>query len=485
MFENASPARTTSSHDADTLTELGVARAAAAIRDGAISSERYARALLQRARDRADLNAFITIDEAAVMSAARDADKARASGVTAPLLGVPLGVKDSYLTRGVRTTLGVGNLAHYMPDRDAALVATLKHAGGIVFGKNNLVEMSYGLTGNNAPYGQARNPRNPDHVTGGSSSGAGASVGAHIVPAAFGGDTVGSIRVPAALTGVVGFKPTPGRWSGDGVAPISHTLDTPGVLARSVEDCLLIDHVVTRSPFTATRGPADLRGVRLAHAPRQHLERIEPEVETRFNEVLRQLRADGADIVEIDLGDDYASIVERATWRIFFHETMDAVADFLRNNDVPVAFEAILRDLKPGLREAWEHMVLPSGAGFSRAEYERAIAVDRPEIQRRYDAAFAGGHIDALLFPTTPTTAPPIAHQSKFPIAGHEVSDLALAKHTIGASLAGLPGINLPMSRSSGGLPMGLELDGPRGHDGRLLALARRVEAALGGRAPG
>ncbi|MCC8361577.1 hypothetical protein LK996_00565 [Lysobacter sp. A6] len=485
MFENESPARSASSHEADKLAELGVASAAAAIRDGAISSERYALALLQRARDHANLNAFITIDEAAVLTAARDADKARATGATAPLLGVPLGVKDSYLTRGIRTTLGVGNLAHYVPDRDAALVATLKHAGGIVFGKNNLVEMSYGLTGNNAPYGQARNPRNPDHVTGGSSSGAGASVGAHIVPAAFGGDTVGSIRVPASLTGVVGFKPTPGRWSGDGVAPISHTLDTPGVLARSVEDCLLIDHVVTRSPFTATRGPADLRGVRLAYAPRQHLERIEPEVEVRFNEVLRQLRAEGADIVEIDLGDDYASIVERSTWRIFFHETMDAVAEFLRINDVPVVFEEILRDLKPGLKEAWGHMVLPGGAGFSRAEYDQAVTVDRPEIQRRYDAAFTAGNVDALLFPTTPTTAPSIAHQSNFFIAGHEVTDLALAKHTIGASLAGLPGISLPMGRSSVRLPLGLELDGPRGQDGRLLDLARRVEAVLGGSSPG
>lgn len=462
------------------LTELGVATAAAAIRAGEVSSERYARALLQRARDRAGLNAFITIDEPAVLAAARDADKARAGGATAPLLGVPLGVKDSYLTRGLRTTLGVQNLQQHVPDRDAEVVKAIKGAGGIVFGKNNLVEMSYGLTGNNGPYGQAKNPRNQDHVTGGSSSGAGASVGAHIVPAALGGDTVGSIRVPASLCGVVGFKPTPGRWSGDGVAPISHTLDTPGVLARSVEDCLIIDRVVTNTPYETTFSHADLRGVRLAYAPRQYLDRIEPEVESRFKDVVRQLRAAGAEISEIDLGDDFSTMTERSTWSIFFHETMDAVSEFLRVNELPASFEEILDGLKPSLKQAWSHMVLPTGAGFSREAYALALSVDRPEIQRRLDAAFANGGADAIIFPTTPVAAPLIAHQSNFVIAGQEVSELALAKHTISASLAGMPGINIPMGVSGIGLPLGLELDGPRGGDGRLLELARRVEVVLG-----
>ena len=172
-----------------------------------------------------------------MLAAARHADKARAAGSTAPLLGVPLGVKDSYATRGLRTTLGTGILGSFRPNEDAEIVSAIKDAGGIVFGKNNLVEMSYGLTGNNINYGQVKNPYSYEHVAGGSSSGSGASVAARIVPAALGGDTVGSIRVPASLCGVVGFKPTTGRWSRDGVAPISHTLDTTGVLARTVEDC--------------------------------------------------------------------------------------------------------------------------------------------------------------------------------------------------------------------------------------------------------
>jgi mandelamide amidase len=126
-------------------------------------------------------------------------------------------------------------------------VAQVKEAGAIVFGKNNLVEMSSGLTGFNEHHGQVKNPYNKAHITVGSSSGAGASVAARIIPAALGGDTVGSIRVPASLCGVVGYKPTPGRWPNDGVAPISHTLDTTGLLARSVEDCDLVDAVLTKS----------------------------------------------------------------------------------------------------------------------------------------------------------------------------------------------------------------------------------------------
>ena len=142
-------------------------------------------------------------DAASHMEAARQADRSLRAGRSAPLLGVPLAVKDSYLTKGLTTTFGTSVLATFTPTRDAVAVAGVKDVGAIVFGKNNLVEMSYGLTGFNEHHGQAKNPYDKAHVTGGSSSGAGASVAARIVPAALGGDTVGSIRVPASLCGVV------------------------------------------------------------------------------------------------------------------------------------------------------------------------------------------------------------------------------------------------------------------------------------------
>lgn len=467
--------------EAGDFTALGVAAAATAIRNGEMSSENYATALLLQARANADLDAFISIDEAAVLAAARDADKARSLGTATALLGVPVAVKDSYLTRGLRTTLGIGNLRDFVPDRDATVVQAIKTAGGIVFGKNNLVEMSYGLTGHNGAHGQARNPRGRAHVTGGSSSGAGASVAAHIVPAALGGDTVGSIRVPASFCGVVGFKPGPGRWSGDGVAPISHVLDTPGVLARSVEDCALIDQVVTGAlPYTSSRR-SGLDGVRLAYAPRQHLERIDADVERAFRETLRRLRSAGAEVVEIDLGDDFFATSEAATWTIFLRETMPAITEFVQQQRIPTSFEEIFKSLKPSLRDTWAHLVLPDGAGFASQDvYLEALNVHRPAIQRRLDTVFNGAGADALLLPTTPRAAPLIEQQTKFTIAGEEVDNLALARHTVAASLAGLPGISLPMGVSDTGLPIGLELDGAAGSDRKLLDVARRVETAIG-----
>ncbi len=352
----------------------------------------------------------------------------------------------------------------------------------MIFGKNNLVEMSYGLTGHNARYGQVKNPHARDRMSGGSSSGSAASVAAGLVPASLGGDTVGSIRVPASFCGVVGFKPTTGRWPRNGVAPISHTLDTTGVFARSVEDCILVDQVVTGEQAAGPSGGGyGLKGTRLAFAPRQFLDLVDAEVETRFRAVVRRLQDAGAEVVEVDLGDDFNSLVQTATWGIFAHETMGTISEFLRRHEIPTTFEAIYEGLKPQLRQAWGHIVLPGGAGATSAgAYQMALNVSRPEIQRRLHTAFVSHGALAILQPTTPCTAPSIEEQATVHIAGQNVSYLALANHTVSASSVGLPGISLPVGLSRAGLPIGLELDAPLGSDRRLLDLARVVEGILG-----
>jgi len=471
----------TNTPKAEALASLGVAAAAQAIGKGEISSESYASALLQRARDHAGLNAFITIDEDAVLEAARKADKAIASGATGPLLGVPVAIKDSYLTEGLRSTIGLSTLNRFVPDHDADAVQAIKDGGGIVFGKNNLVEMSFGLTGHNETYGQAKNPHNVDYVSGGSSGGGGVSVAARIVPAALGGDTIGSIRVPASFCGVVGFKPTTGRWPRSGVAPISHTLDTTGVFARSVEDCILIDRVVTRDETPDSHVHSDLKGVTLAYAPHQYLELVSPEVAARFNEAIRQLRDAGATVVEVDLGRDFSSRALSATWNIFFRETKASVEKFIRQNNIPTTFDDIVDGLKPGLKNAWTQLVLPGGPGYISDEvYNAALLGERGEIKRRYAQAFLSTGAKALILPTTPVPAPMIGQEDKILLGGQEMSQLVIANNTVPASAAGLPGISLPMGLSDKGLPIGLELDGPFGRDRALLYVARRVEAVLG-----
>lgn len=463
------------------LAALGVAAAAAAIRKGEISSEAYASALLQRAKTYSDLDSFITIEDERVLSAARAADKARAAGATAPLLGVPIGIKDSYFTQGLRTTLGIANLKSFVPDHDAGSVKRIKSGGGVIFGKNNLVELSYGLTGNNKAFGQVKNPHDRSRVTGGSSSGSGASVAARLVPASLGGDTIGSIRVPASLCGVVGFKPTTGRWPRDGVAPISHTLDTTGVFARSVEDCILIDQVVTGDANPSKASSDSLKGVKLAYAPRQYLELVDPEVEAQFKETVYRLRSAGAEIIEVDLGKDFAPLALETTWDIFFRETKPALEVFLRENKVPVTFDEIYRDLKPELKEAWGYFVLPEGGGYiTESRYEADLSEKRAEVKRRFDRAFIAKDAQALLLPATPTTAPLIDTQYEFAIAGKKVSYMTLANNTIPASAVGLPSLSLPIGLSSNKMPIGLGMDGPLGRDKSLLNVARRVEAVVG-----
>ena len=462
------------------LHELGLAAAARAIRNGEVSSETYVGKLLQRAQQRADLKTFITIDEASVLEAARQADQSRRVGLGAPLLGVPLGVKDSYLTKGLTTTFGTAVLAEFKPTRDAVAVAQVKDAGAIVFGKNNLVEMSYGLTGLNEHHGQVKNPYNKAHLTGGSSSGAGASVAARTIPAALGGDTVGSVRVPASLCGVVGYKPTPGRWPSGGVAPISHTLDTTGLLARSVEDCDLMDAVLTKGPVQGSNSRVDLQDAKFAYAPRQYLVDVDGQAESLFREALRELQNAGAELVEIDLGEDFVSLTARTTWPIFFHETLPGVREFLALNEVPVSFEQIYAGLGEHIKQGWSRYVVPSSAEYvSDDAYRTALTANRQELRRRL-ASIAFGQADALIFPTTPCGAPQIEHQWKFHVAGNEVTDIFLSRNTHPSSSAGVPEISLPMGLNSEGLPVGLELDAAAGRDRDLLVLARAVEQVIG-----
>jgi mandelamide amidase len=462
------------------LTELGVAAAAAAIRRGDISAESYASSLLDQARAQSDIHSFVTIDESSVLAAACAADKARAAGATAPLLGVPLGVKDSYQTQDLPTSLGLSSLNGFIPGTDAEIVTIIKGTGAIVFGKSNLVEMSYGVTGHNAEYGQVLNPYHHDRLSGGSSSGSAASVAARIVPASFGGDTVGSVRIPAALNGVVGYKPTTGRWPRGGVAPISHTLDTTGLLARHVEDALLIDGIVTSGVDHQPAVRSDLSGARFAYAPKHYLKLTDPEVEQQFHDTVVRLREAGAEVVEVDLGDDFTALADRTAWNLFLRDTYRAVSAFLSENTYPVSVDDVHHSLKPQLRDVWSAAVVPESPGYLSAEdYATTLATDRPALQRRFARVFERDGIDALIFPTTPAPAPRIANQWEFTVAGQTVEHLFLAKNTVPASGAGLPGISLPTGLTRAGLPVGIELDGARNHDQELLALALQVERIL------
>ncbi|RUU80625.1 amidase family protein, partial [Mesorhizobium sp. M7A.F.Ca.MR.362.00.0.0] len=317
------------------------------------------------------------------------------------------------------------------------------------------------------------------HVTGGWSSGSAAAVAAGLAPATLGGDTIGSIRVPASLCGVVGFKPTTRRWPRAGVAPISHTLDTTGVFARSVEDCVLIDQVVTGAPAAELDSRADLKGTRFAFAPRQYLNPVDPEVEARFRNTLLRLAEAGVEIVEIDLGGDFQALALRTTWSLFFRETKASLSDFLERHAIPVAFKDLHVGLRAGVKDAWDHFVIPGAPGYLSEQAYHALTADRLAVKERMSEIFTRHGAHALIFPTTPCTAPRVERQMQFTVGGQAVDFRALANNTIPASAAGLPGVSLPIGLDSHGLPIGLELDGPESEDRALLGLAARVEKVL------
>nr|WP_191093282.1 amidase family protein [Bradyrhizobium campsiandrae] len=438
--------------------------------------------MLRRCRERADLRAFITLDENSILEAARVCDLHRDSNKPmGPLHGVPIAIKDSMQIRNIRTSVGTKVLAGFRPEQDAAVISSLRAAGAILFGKNNLPEMSFGYTGLNVHYGQVRNPYNVERITGGSSSGAGASIAARLVPAALGGDTVGSIRLPASLCGIVGFRPTTGRWPTAGAAPISHTFDAIGPLARTVEDCVLLDAVVTGYQHPpATSGPG-LEGVRIGYAPKQYLDLVDPEVERAFKLSIEKLKASGAEVIEIDLGDDFLPLVEKANWPIFWHEVMPHITKYLEENNAPATFMDIYEGLGDNVKVWWTASVLPSGPDYvSKEAFLESVTVHRPLLQKRYAESYCSNGIDALIFPTTPTVAPPIPADEEITIAGQKVPGLAISKNVVATSCAGIPGISLPIGISADGLPIGMEIDGAAEQDGKLLNLAARISAVVG-----
>src|SRR5438874_7679933 len=230
------------------LTQLTVTEAAKLIKEGRVTSEQLTRALLAKIAVNPDLNAFITVNAIEAIRAAQAADEARRrdSEHFGPLHGVPLVVKDNIHVAGIRNSAGTPGLRNFVPGANAPVVQALLNAGAIVLGKTNMHELAFGITSNNAAFGPVRNPYDKTRIPGGTSGGNGSAIAARLAPGGIGTDTGGSVRIPAALSGIVALRPTIHSYSQTGVTPISHTRDTIGPMARTVSDLILLDRVITR-----------------------------------------------------------------------------------------------------------------------------------------------------------------------------------------------------------------------------------------------
>jgi indoleacetamide hydrolase len=461
------------------LTDLSAAEAVERMRRGELSSEGYAEALLERCASAKALNAFITLEPDQVLRDARAADQLRARGAKlGPLHGLPIPVKDSVNTRDYPTSAGTAALRHFRPAADAPLLSQLRAAGAIVLGKTNLHELSYGWSSNNHAFGAVHNPYDPSRVPGGSSGGTAAAVAARMAPLGIAADTEGSIRVPAAVCGLVGFRPTTGRYPSAGVAPITALFDQVGPISRSMRDIELFDSVVA-----GEHGPLavpELGTVRLAVC-RYFFDGLEPEVARVTDAALAKLKAAGVTLVETEIP-ELGDLVGKVTEQIQFHDTEPSLTHYLAEYKTGVTFQQLVAQASPDIRATFAQYVLAGGSDVvTDAVYRKAVDDYLPRLRGVLRETFARTGTAALVFPATMTTSPRIGDEGTLLLGGRKVSfDEAMSRNIAPGSTAGVPGLVLPAGLAANGMPVALEFDGPAGSDRALLGLGTAIERLLG-----
>jgi indoleacetamide hydrolase len=461
----------------DVLT--GVLTTATAIRERRLSSAEATAQCLGRieSSEAAALNAFITIDGEAAESEARrlDAELAR-SGPIGPLHGVPIAVKDNLATRGLRTTGGTKLFEDRVPSRDADVVALLRAAGAVVIGKTNLHEAAFGITSKNPFYGEVGNPYDLARIPGGSSGGSAAAVAAGLCPGALGTDTGGSVRVPAAVCGLVGLKPSIHRVPTGGLMSLCHTTDAIGPLARTVGDAALIDAVLAGAAPDPHEAPVrSLRGIRFGVLG-GYFSDVDDDTAQLMGGFVSRLEAQGAVMQDAEL-----SVAEEALPALFdlvLPETWTQMSELLDTVEPGARLAARLDGFSPAVRGVLESQGGPATAPTPATSYLEALWHTRPRQQRALAQLFA--EFDVLVSAATPAPAVTKDEDPEMTLNGRRVPTFeTFIRHCLPASLAGTPALSLPIGFTAAGLPVGAQLMGPHMGDRGLLRTAQACEMAL------
>lgn len=456
---------------------LNAVEAVAALREKRFSAKSYAEAVLERSEMLSSLNVFINQDADVILAAAEAADKKLAEGDEAPLLGLPVAVKDNIDTADLPTTGGTPAFRDWTPAANAPVMQALLDAGALLAGKANMHELAFGITSNNAAFGAIGNPYDASLIPGGSSGGTAAAVAARIVPAGLGTDTGGSCRVPAALCGCVGFRPSDGRYSQTGVIPISHTRDTIGPLARSVADIVLMDGICAGRPLEAVENP--IEEIRIGVPATYFYENLDYELEIVVAKALERFRAEGVQLVDVDV-ENVQALHESIAFPIALFEVLRELSAYLYSHGldmsvVDLVSEVAGADVKGLLTSLMGENAVPAGL------YSEVITKGRPALKRAYASYFEENQLDALVVPTTPLPARPIGEDETVDLNGEQVPTfMTYIRNTDPPSNAGLPCLSVPAGLTESGLPVGVEFVGPAGGDAAVLHIGQLFESVTG-----
>jgi aspartyl-tRNA(Asn)/glutamyl-tRNA(Gln) amidotransferase subunit A len=471
------------------LAALTLHEARDKLRKRQISAQELTQAIFQRiAETEGSIHSYITLCRDTALQEAKRADELLKAETNPPaLLGIPIAVKDNFLTVGVRTTCASKILENFIPPYDSTAVKKLRAAGAVITGKTNLDEFAMGSSVENSAFFSTRNPWDPSRVPGGSSGGSAAAVAADQCIAALGTDTGGSIRQPGAFCGIVGLKPTYGRVSRYGIVAFASSMDQVGPMAKNVKDCaLMLEAIAGYDPADSTSANravprysaslrGDINGLRLGIPKEYFVSGIQREVEQAVRNAVRQLEKNGAVIEEISLPHtDYAVAV------YYIVATAEASSNLARYDGMRYGHRVHGKDLAetyllsraegfgPEVKRRIMLGTYGLSAGYYDAYYLKAQKV-RTLIKKDFDDAFK--KCDAIITPTAPTTAFKIGEKMEDPLKMY-LSDI----YTISVNLAGLPALSLPCGFDSEGLPIGMQIVGKHFDESTVLGIAYAYE---------
>jgi Asp-tRNA(Asn)/Glu-tRNA(Gln) amidotransferase A subunit family amidase len=464
---------------------MSAAEIVAAIKAKRITATDVAKGAFARAEQVKDLNALIIVNKDPGLAAAAEIDSGARGPL--PLAGLPVVIKDNINTVDMPTSGGTPALQKAQPTSNAPSVQKLFKAGAIIVGKANMHELAFGITSTNLSSfaGPVKNPYDKTRIPGGSSGGTAAAIAAGIVTCGLGSDTGGSTRVPAALCGIVGLRPSVGNGGAERryddtnmVVPISHTRDTVGPMGRTVADVALLDSVITGTAM-ATAEP--LRGKRLG-IPAAFWSGLDRDLETVTKAARAKLAEAGVVLVDVDMPGLFEQNA-KVSFPVALHEPIADIPAYLKASGIEniTLADIAARIASPDVKGAFDAIT----ADAFGAAYQDAITVQRPALQNIYAAYFRDNNLDGILFPTTIAPAPVIDAEKgsgEMSINGGKPVPVfdTMIRNTDPGSNAGIPGLSLFAGMTPGGLPVGLEIDGPVGSDAKLLGLGMSIEAILG-----